>query len=373
QQSTVLVFDNMESILPGSSGINPTGINDVGEMFLFYDSILKQVPTSRIIFTTRERLPSPFNNDHNTLGLNRLPQLEAILLVERVMRLHGELPATDDVRSTEQIIELVNTVDCHPRALVLLAGELKNGLTVTLDNINSLMTKLEVLHPGDRENSLYASIELSIRRLPEDIKASIHNLAYCNGGGVLPQICMLMNIEPEKMMRFAAHMINVGIGEYVDGGYMRLDPALPGYLKSQMGAKELGDLRGRWISAMLKLVEYIIEQKYKGNAEAYKLTLLELPNLLALLNEFEKDLEDNAEIANWLIGIAGEFEETFSCIGHPHAMQRVIEVREKAAKVYNKWDHNSYTHQRLSLTRMIEAGDLQQANDKIQELFLRFM
>jgi isopentenyl phosphate kinase len=45
------------------------------------------------------------------------------------------------------------------------------------------MAQLEAENPGDRENSLYASVELSLRRLPEEVRERVKRLAVVHGGG----------------------------------------------------------------------------------------------------------------------------------------------------------------------------------------------
>jgi hypothetical protein len=40
----------------------------------------------------------------------------------------------------------------------------------TTQRLTQLMAQLEAENPGDRENSLYASVELSLRRLPEEVR-----------------------------------------------------------------------------------------------------------------------------------------------------------------------------------------------------------
>ena len=102
------------------------------------------------------------------------------------MAQHGwQPPASDDARTPEEIEELVDVVNRHPRALVLLAREVASGVRATTQNIAELMAKLEAENTGDRENSLYASVELSLRRLPAEVRERVNRLAVFHGGGHL--------------------------------------------------------------------------------------------------------------------------------------------------------------------------------------------
>ncbi|NQZ08958.1 MAG: CHAT domain-containing protein, partial [Algicola sp.] len=153
---TLFLFDNMESVLPDQQGNNPAGVADVTDLLALCNTLLQQPKTS-VIFTSREALPEPFNSVKNTVKLGRLTQTEAIELVEKVMAENGyEPPESDDARTHEDITNLVDSVNCHPRALVLLAKEVKQGIKATTANLAELMAKLEKENPNDRENSLYA-------------------------------------------------------------------------------------------------------------------------------------------------------------------------------------------------------------------------
>ena len=100
------------------------------------------------------------------------------------MAQHGwEPPASDNATTPEEMTELVETVNRHPRALVLLAREVAAGVRATTENVAKLMAKLEAQNPDDRENSLYASVELSLRRLPPEVRERVNRLAVFHGGG----------------------------------------------------------------------------------------------------------------------------------------------------------------------------------------------
>jgi hypothetical protein len=65
-------------------------------------------------------------------GAGSAERTEAIQLVEQVMAQHGwEPPATDNATTPAEITELVETVNRHPRALVLLAREVRKGYALT--------------------------------------------------------------------------------------------------------------------------------------------------------------------------------------------------------------------------------------------------
>ena len=212
--STLIVIDNMESVLPDSQGNIPTGVADVSELLKLGQQLLAASPNCRLIFTSREALPAPFDLGKNTIKLGRLSQHEAIELVEQVMQQNGwQPPVSDNASTPEEIAELVETVNCHPRALVLLAKEVAHGVRATTQNLAGLMHKLEAENKGDRENSLYASVELSLSRLSPEVRILVNRLAVFHGGGHLYVVGQVMEIEADDIGPIAKMLVDVGMAE----------------------------------------------------------------------------------------------------------------------------------------------------------------
>jgi hypothetical protein len=102
---TLIVLDNMESA--------PPGVN-------LLDKRLIEAGQTRVIFTTREPLAEPFSG--NEIPIGRLDRESAIELVARALaESHWMLPSQDNSDSEDAIREFVDAVNCHARALVLLA------------------------------------------------------------------------------------------------------------------------------------------------------------------------------------------------------------------------------------------------------------
>ena len=164
-----------------------------------------------------------------------------------------------------------------------------------------MMAELHTKHPGDRENSLYASVELSLRRLPPELREQVKALGVFHGGANLVVLRMMLEADEETVNNIARQLIEVGLGEAMDYGHLRLDPALPSYLLGQMDAAEREVLQSRWAEAMQELTAFLYEQFFQDTQLAAQLTLLELPNLLALLAWAEGALtpEEMVDLAEW--------------------------------------------------------------------------
>ena len=180
-------LDNLESVLPDRTGQLPPGAAPIEELFELCKKLLEADPATRIVFTSRESLPAPFDNKRREIGLGPLSREDAIKLVGEVMKQEGLTPKSDDPGSDPQeIIELVEAVNRHARALVLLAREVsRRGVRATTENLHQLMADLDKKHPDDRENSLYASVELSLRRLSPEVREQIKALSVFHGGAHL--------------------------------------------------------------------------------------------------------------------------------------------------------------------------------------------
>ncbi|MEM9151628.1 MAG: CHAT domain-containing protein [Cyanobacteria bacterium P01_F01_bin.3] len=374
---TMILLDNMESVLPDSNGNNPAGVADVTELLALCQQLLAADDRCRVIFTSRERLPEPFAKGKNTVELGRLSEREAIQLVEQVMAQNGwEPPVSDNATTPEEIKELVETVNCHPRALVLLAREVASGVRATSENVARLMAELERKNPGDRENSLYASVELSLRRLPAKMRELVNRLAVFHGGANRFTLSKVLEIEAEQADAVAASLIEVGMAESQEYGYLRLDPALPAYL--WLGQTQLAELEATWTDAMVQLVFFLYEQRFRNGKLAAQLTLLELPNLMALLEVLGRQLAADPTIAEQVANTTGKIEESLSYLNRPQALaqavamrERAVAMREPAAAVIPEWTHSRFENEHLMINRLLSHRQLKAAYEKAQTLLTK--
>ncbi|MCB0087855.1 MAG: tetratricopeptide repeat protein, partial [Caldilineaceae bacterium] len=367
--STLILLDNMESVLPDQHGVNPAGVADVSELLDLCQRLLAAAASCRLLFTSREPLPAPFAAAPNTVELGRLSQTEAIGLVERVMAQHGwSPPASDSAATPEEVAELVETVNRHPRALVLLAREVAHGVRATTHNVAQLMANLEAQNPDDRENSLYASLELSLRRLPEEVRALISRLAVFHDGGNLTNMAMVMGIETEYIVAVAQMLIDVGIAEMKEYSYLRLDPALPAYLKLSQAPEQLAEQEDVWADAMMQLVTFLHDQLFQDSKLASRLTQFELPNLLALLVWLTHKLTADPTLAEVITDFAGRIEKLFAALSRSDVLKRAVFLREQAATIISEQGQVFFEHKRLTVERLLQEGKSTEAFVKAKEL-----
>ncbi|MCB0296077.1 MAG: tetratricopeptide repeat protein, partial [Calditrichaeota bacterium] len=280
-------------------------------------------------------------------------------------------PASDDASTPEEVAQLVETVGCHPRALVLLAREVAKGVRATTEAVTELMAQLETQRPGDRENSLYASVELSLRRLPPGMRQPTSRLAVFHGGGHLVNMAMVLGLEQDAMNALAERLIGVGLAEMQEYGYLRLDPALPAYLRLTLPDEQLAELEIAWGKAMVQLVDFLYQQMFKNAKVASRLTLLELPNLLGLLIWLEKRLAAAPAQAEALSDTAGKIEQLLADLNRPQALARAVALRTRAADLVPEWGKARFENERLLIERLLDQRQLQTAFEKANALLER--
>jgi tetratricopeptide (TPR) repeat protein len=365
---TIIVFDNLESILPDHTGNAPTGVAPASEQFSLCQKLLNADPATRIVFTSRESLTEPYDNRQMEIVLGALSREDAIELVSRVMANEGLTPkATDPGGAPQEITDLVEAVNRHARALVLLAREVsRQGVRATTDNLHRIMAQLHKKYPDDREQSLYASVELSLRRLSPEVREQIKPLAVFHGGVYLPVLSLMTGIETDAMDELAKELIGVGLAEDMGYGHLRLDPALSPYLQGGIPEAELEGMKARWADGMMQLTDFLYQQQFKDANLASGLTLLELPNLLMML-----DWIQDRESPELVVELAQALELLFSRLGRPQALAYATDVRERATEKLGEWSNARFNAESANIDRLIEQGDLQSAYNSAQGLLKR--
>lgn len=372
ESPTIIVLDNFESLLPSADATDSSAIAESrNEILKLAQGLLNADPATRILFTSREPLPSPFDHARRDVRLGALDRTDAIALVSEVMKQEGLEPKADDPGGTpKEIEELVDAVNCHARALELLARELaRQGVRATTENLHRLMGELDRQHPDDRQNSLYASIELSLRRLPPGMREQAKALAVFQGGAyirVLDYVLQTAEDDTETVKRLAAALIDVGLAEHMGYGHLKLDPALPSYMLHEMSEAEIEAIKNRWAEAMLGLTTFLYQQRFADVKLAAILTQFELANLMALLLW----LQDRAT-PETVIDLAKSIETLLSNLGRQSALTQVVRVREGAALNLGVWSHARQTNEGATIERLLEQGDLPAAHAAAQQLLQR--
>ncbi|HEX9982341.1 MAG TPA: TIR domain-containing protein [Thermoanaerobaculia bacterium] len=369
EQSTLVVIDNMESILLPPYVETPEALSEDAREAL--DAILglcqrlNAKGETRLVFTSREALPAPFDDERNRRELHRLDREDAVKLVERVLNQGAEGAGAAADAARESIEQLVDAVHGHARTLALLAPALRSrGVEATRASLVELMEEMERKFPGNCEKSLFASVELSLQRMSTANRARASVLSVFQGGVDLDMLRAMMEWEKADVVALAEELVETGLATPDPYNHLTLNPALGPYLRTQTDATENESLRGLWAERMSAYVERLTLERNRNAAVVATLTILELPNLFALLERVygSGDVEATIDLATSLHSLLYELRK-------PRLLDRVAEVRDAAAAALDEtWTHARFQAMRASVEQLLDRGRLGDAMHAAQEL-----
>jgi len=374
EQQALLVIDNMESVLlpPFMEKETPEALSqeaaeELKAILALCERLLKAGDT-RVIFTSREALPAPFDVARYRREIHQLDREDAVKLVERVLNAAGENAGTSRDAAREEIEQLVDAVHCHARTLALLAPSLRQrGVERTRELLVELMAEMEERFPGSREKSVFASVELSLRRMSVVNHDRARVLAVFHNGVNLVTLQAMMQWEEVDVASLAGELIETGLATPSHYNHLRLNPALCPYLRERMPAAEREELAARWLPAMLWYVEFLRENRHQNAEIAATLTVLELSNLLVLL-----DLMERHGDASMTISLTAALYELLLNAGKPRVLERIGKVRDTAAATLgDSWNHALFQSAFNRIEQQFVNRHLREALDGAQQLFER--
>jgi tetratricopeptide (TPR) repeat protein len=383
EQPTLLVIDNMESVLLPPYLESPELLSEEAALelqaILAWAERLLRAGETRLMFTSREALPAPFDAKPQRWELRQLGKADAVALIERSLAAGESSTATAagageaalEARR-EEIEALVDAVQGHARTLALLAPELRRrGVAATqaalvelMEQMQRQVAQLPADDPRRREQSLFASVELSLRRLSATNRERARVLGVFHGGVQLGVLRAMTGWEPAEVEGLALELVGTGLATPNPYNHLSLNPALCPYLKASLSEEELQALTATWLEAMAAYLRYLDQQRSRNAELAATLTLLELPNLFALLDRSQTVAEPATTIER-----ATYLYDLLQYLGKPQLLDRVARVREAAAAALGEgWSHARFQASRTRIKQLLEAGQLREALSGAQQL-----
>jgi tetratricopeptide (TPR) repeat protein len=383
EQPTLLVIDNMESVLLPPYLDTPELLSEeaaleLQEILALAERLLRAGET-RMVFTSREALPAPFDAQPQRWELHQLEKGDAVALIERSLAAGESSAATGAGAGAaalearrEEIEALADAVQGHARTLALLAPELRRrGVAATQAALVELMQQMQrqvaqlpAEDPRRREQSLFASVELSLRRLSAANRERARVLGVFQGGVDLDVLRWMTGWEPAEVEGLALELVGTGLATANPYNHLSLNPALCPYLQASLSEEELQALTATWLEAMAAYLRYLDQQRSRNAELAATLTLLELPNLFALLDRSQTVAEPATTIerATYLYGL-------LQSLGKPRLLERVAWVRDAAAAALGEgWSHARFQASRTRIEQQLASGQLQEAFAGAQQL-----
>ena len=374
EQPTLLVMDNMESVLlpPFMEKETPEALSqeareELKAILALCERLLKAGDT-RLVFTSREALPAPFDAERHRRELHRLNREDAVKLVERVLYVDAADAGAPSDAAREEIELLVEAIHCHARTLALLAPTLRcRGVEATRASLVELMAEMEKRFPGSREQSVFASVELSLRRMSETNLDRTRVLGVFHGGVQLDALRHMMQWEKADVASLAVELIETGLATPNRYSHLTLNPALCPYLRALLDAAEREALTTSWVEAMCGYVGFLNQQQHQNIDVAATLTVLELPNLFALL-----DLVQAAGDAEATIDLSTSLYSLLQDLGKPRLLERVGHGRDAAATALgDTWNNARFDATRTRIEQQLDGRRLHEALAGAQQLLKR--
>ena len=372
EQLTLIVLDNMESILLPPYLETPEALSDEARReagaILELCNRLNAAGETRLVFTSREALPAPFDGERNRRELRRLDTEDAVKFVERVLNRDAGIAGAAVDAARESIEQLVEAVHAHAHTLALLAPALRNrSVDAIRASLAELMAEMDRKFPGSREQSLFASVELSLRRLSPANREKARVLGVFQGVVDLNVLRVMMDWESDEVASLAVELIETGLATPDPYNHVTLTPALCPYVAGQLGAAERESLTVRWTAAMQTYVAFLVRQHSEKIEIAATLTLLELPNLLFLLDHV--DLAGDSEAT---IDLSTSLFVLLQKAGKPHLLRRIAQARDAAAAALGtEWNHARFLAYQTRIEQELETGRLSEAFDRARDLLAR--
>lgn len=383
EQPTLLVIDNLESVLaapgvaPDAAGTADCHSDDAlaaddrerADAILMLADRLMNSGDTRLLFTSREALPSPFDGGMQRIELHRLSRADAVQLVERTLGLDAAGQGCEAEAQREDIESLVDAVHGHARTLALLAPALRQrGPAATQADLVNLMIEMERRFPGGREQSLLASVELSLRRLSSPVRKRANVLGVFHGAVDLDMLRHMTGWDQTDVQALGDALVATGLATPERHNHLSLNPALCPYLAAGWESGEREALLARWTEAMRTYVKVLDREQHKNSEMAATLTMMELPNLMALLDQVERAGDAEATIA-----LAATLYGLLQMLNRPRLLARIAQARDAATRELGQaaWGYAQFQAERTRIEQLLEAGRAGDAVAAAQRLYDR--
>jgi len=287
QRPALVILDNFESVL-GRKPLMP-----LEELKTVLDAVWKWSggERSRVLITTRD---TAFNDDrfrpskHCThIELGGLATPDALALAAAVLDDHGIDRAAVD---RQELVDLMAHLGGHPLSLYLVLPHLREYTPA------ELTARFEELLPGftagaavERNESLTISLEFSLRRLGDETRAALPDLAVFQGGCLEPTLLEITEMDAELWQTARAELEQAALVavESVPGvipPFLRFHPTLVPYLAARLPAARRAELEERYWQRYYALANYLYNADTQTPHQARAIALRELPNLRRALD-----------------------------------------------------------------------------------------
>jgi len=330
----------------------------------FWKQLTDQWPGLRLLALGRLGPPA-FARPWTELRLIGLEERDAIALLGQTLIAIGEAPlAIDSDSGFRPLRDLVGLASGHPGSLRLLAHEISAcGMDETLTMLGALRVELLNLHEDDPQWPLYLSLELSLRRLSDQDREFLNVMAFFKQGASRIALRSALTLDTVAIDQFCERLIALEIAEDQGYGHLWFDPAWSRHLEARLAPGPRATWRERWRVGMEQLLGTLYRQQFKDPTRVTRLLRLELPNLLALLRDYQQHAAPER-----IAQLTSHLEPLLTHLGVPAALAEVVAARARASQALVSWTRLRFETEQLHVERLRDEGSLEEALKAARQL-----
>jgi len=294
EQPTLLVVDNLESILPrGDAPLAPAERTQLWDVLCALAGLPATSPPFTpspvhpcgVVLTTRDtefgdpRLQPGMQTAH--LHLAGLSEADAYALASRLLEVHS---IGRERAPYPELMQLLAQLDYHPLALEQVLPLLREEpLDRVLLDFSALLERCLDADVTGRNRSLLASLDYSLCRLTEAQRELLPRLALFEGGANEDDLLAITEIpesawqDLRKGLEQAALISPERIGNYT-APFLRFHPVLAPALRRMPGADDPAR-QGRYATRYHAVANYLYREDTRNPLPVRALVQRELPNL----------------------------------------------------------------------------------------------
>ncbi len=339
-----------------------------GPLDQFWKQLTDRWPELRLLALGRQG-PPVFARPWTEIKLIGLEERDAIALLGQTLIAAGEMPLTTDSGSGfRPLREMVALTSGHPDGLRRLARGISiHGVNATLTMLETLRTSLLSLLGDIPQWPLYLSLELGLRGLSVQDREALNVLAFFKQGANRIALGSALALDTTAIDRFCERLIALELVEDRGHGHLWFDPALSQYLFTRLAPNLRATWRERWRAGMEQLLSILYPQSFKDPTRATRLLRLELPNLLALLRDYQQYAPPER-----IAQLSSRLEPLLTDLGIPTALAEVVAARERASQSLPGWSRIRFEVEQLRIERLRDEGSLEEALKAARQLLRQY-
>ena len=342
EASTLVVWDNCESLLPGWQAELPA---EALQELLGLGADLADDGLTRLVVTTRDpELPhSAYAPSQRAarLALGGLIPPEALAFAGEVLDTLGHSrPGRPDLE------RLLDYLGGHPLSIQLVLPHLQDYG----NDVATVIARFDQLYPGftegkarERHESLEVSLSFSLGRLGQAARDRLPALGVFEGGAMEVAVLRVTGLKPSQWREIRAELERAGLvnpdlempvgieteeGPF-SGRYVRFHPTLAPHLRRRLADDARQALEERYRQEYYELSAYLYRADRSTPHEARAVALRELPNLRRALDLTlaAGDLEtavDFTEYVELFLDYFGRWRERAALMAKVEAATKVV-------------------------------------------------